>query len=42
MSVARPIAVAIEPNTTVCTKIPGIRKSTYGTPRTEPIAPPNT
>ena len=24
-SVARPIAVAIEPNTTVCTKMPGIR-----------------
>ena len=24
-SVARPMAVAIEPNTTTCTKIPGIR-----------------
>ena len=29
-SVDRPIAVAIAPNTTVCVKIPGIRKSTYG------------
>jgi hypothetical protein len=28
MSVARPIAVAIAPKTTVCTKIPGIRNST--------------
>ena len=32
MSVARPMAVASEPNTTVCTKIPAIRKSTYGMP----------
>ena len=46
-SVARPIAVAIEPNTTTCAKIPGIRKSTYGNTLpcarvTLPIAPPNT
>ena len=29
MSLARPIAVAMAPNTTVCTNTPGIRKSTY-------------
>lgn len=28
MSVASPIAVFIEPKTAVCTKMPGIRKST--------------
>lgn len=28
MSVARPIAVFMAPKTAVCTKIPGIRKST--------------
>jgi hypothetical protein len=40
-SVASPIAVFSAPNVTVCTKIPGIRKSTYGTPGTW-IAPPKT
>ncbi len=42
MSVARPIAVAIAPNTTVWTKIPGIRKSTYGIGPGTSIAPPKT
>ena len=40
-SVARPIAVASEPNTTTCRKIPGIRKSTYGM-RPVLIDPPKT
>ena len=42
-SAAKPTAVAIAPNTTVCTKMPGIRKSTYGTPASVGLtAPPNT
>src|SRR5207247_121439 len=41
-SAARPMAAASEPNTTVCTKMPGIRKSTYDTRPGTLTAPPNT
>jgi hypothetical protein len=42
MSVANPIAVASEPNTTDCRKIPGIKKSTYRISPGVWIAPPKT
>ena len=41
-SAARPTAVLVAPNTAVCTKMPGMRKSTYGTPPGTWMAPPNT
>ena len=42
-SSASPTPVWVEPNTTVCTKMPGIRKSMYFTPVGSPLmAPPNT
>ena len=43
-SVASPTPAASDPNTTVCTKMPGIRKSTYGMlgGRASATTPPNT